>query len=135
MKPIVKKFTKASPCTKLDIWNCFVADTGLPDLTVQVDEAHSVIGLNVPRVMERNGRLVKTVAVDGVTNHPIGADYYELTDNGKVWLYNGAKAYIRNHPVEARSARVAPRSTYPGTGAAKKRLRPIAGRISRRRPT
>lgn len=127
MKPTVKKFTKASPCTKLDIWNCFVDDSGLPNLTVQVDEAHSVMGLNVPRVMERSGRLVKVVAVDG--------DYYHLTENGKVWLYNGAKAYIRNHPIEARSARIEPRSTYPGTGAPKKRLRPIAGRISRRRPT
>jgi len=91
MKPEPAKFTRENPCTKKHIWNCFASATGFT--AVPVVEAQKQIGVNAPRVMERNARL--TV----VTRR--GVDYYELTSEGKAWLRAGAEAYIRNHPSES----------------------------------
>lgn len=90
MKPEAKRFTKDSPCTKLDIWNCFVAEAGFAD--VPVYEAQSKIGVFVPRNMEREGRLI-------VVNRA-GADYYRLTLSGRAWLTRGIRSYVKNHPAE-----------------------------------
>lgn len=88
MKPEPRVFDKGSPCTKLEIWNCFRGRRGW--LSVQVDVAHSMIGVNVPRVMERDGKLIKVTTAKG--------DFYELTDYGHDWLLAGIKSFVRNHP-------------------------------------
>lgn len=103
MKPEVKVFTKDHPCTKADIWRCFRTATGFKP--VQVDIAHSQIGKNVPRVMERNGYLVKTLGVS--------ADHYVLTDDGEQWLIRGIESYMKNHPAE--------RDSIPYLGAPRQR--------------
>lgn len=88
MKPEVKVFTRQQPCTKADIWQCFWVNGRFA--TVQVDQAHAIIGKNVPRVMERNGYLInKTTARD---------DSYYLTPEGQSWLRKGIESYVKNHP-------------------------------------
>jgi DNA-binding PadR family transcriptional regulator len=42
--------------------------------------------------MERNGYLVQEVTAKG--------DYYALTEDGRVWLEKGIRAYVKNHPSE-----------------------------------
>lgn len=91
MKPEPRVFSKAQPCTKKEIWQCFRSERGFR--RVQVDQAHAIIGLNVPRVMERNGYLF--------VNRSAMADHYELTPAGMEWLRAGIQAYARNHPSEA----------------------------------
>jgi hypothetical protein len=89
MKPEVKIFDRENPCTKLDIYNCFRGRRGW--LSVQVDVAHSDIGINAPRVMERDGKIVKVKTAKG--------DFYELTDYGMEWLDKGIRSFLRNHPA------------------------------------
>lgn len=60
---------------------------------VQVDEAHALIGINVPRVMERNGYLIRV--------RQTAQDKYALTPTGEAWLLKGALAFAKNHPSEA----------------------------------
>ena len=90
MRPAIRVFTRDKPCTKKDIWIAFRRRTGFAIL--QVDKAHAEIGVNVPRVMEREGRLVR-LTVNAV-------DYYKLTLEGQEWLLRGMANYIRNHPSE-----------------------------------
>jgi len=91
MRPEPAKFTKDNPCTKKHIWNCFAGPQGLRPVSVVAAQAQ--IGVYVPRVMERNARLVcKTVK---------GTDYYELTPEGEEWLTAGIRSYLKNHPSEA----------------------------------
>lgn len=92
MKPEPARFTKDNPCSKKHIHNCFATPTGY--VPVPVVDAQAEIGLNVPRVMERAGRLKRT--------NNRGVDYYELTAEGKKWLVAGIKAYVKNHPLEAK---------------------------------
>lgn len=126
MKPEPKVFTKEHPCTKLDIWNCFANDSGTGFRVMQVDQAHALIGVNVPRVMERNGRLVRDRRQTG--------DLYILTIEGQVWLNKGIRSYLRNHPAEALQLRVRPSEGRPAGRVRQIRVRPAAGRISRSRP-
>ena len=98
MKPEVKVFSREAPCTKLEIWGCFRGPRGF--VRVPVVTAQSQIGANVPRVMEREGRLIKVVA--GQT------EYYALTEEGEEWLYEGFKRYLKNHPAHISMARNVP---------------------------
>lgn len=99
----VKTFTKDEPCTKLDIWNCFVAVRG-GFREVPVIEAWGIIGRNVPRVMERSGYLIhKSGGAGGEMR-----ETYSLTEAGKQWLDKGFRNYLRNHPLHASRARVLP---------------------------
>lgn len=107
MKPEVKVFTRENPCTKLDIWNCFRARTGF--VKVPVVEAQAQIGANVPRVMEREGRLEKAEAR--------GVEYYVLTAEGEEWLSTGFARYLKNHPSHAPQAKFLP------SGSSSSRLR------------
>lgn len=91
MKPQPRVFTRDNPCTKLDIWNCFKSSTGFA--RVDVPTAQSLIGVNVPRVMERNGYLV-------VDRLPQG-DFYTLTEDGQKWVTRGIISFIKNHPSRA----------------------------------
>lgn len=90
MKPEVKTFTRENPCTKRDLWECFRGPTGFR--RVQVSVAQSQIGVNAPRVMERNGHIVKNETPQG--------DFYTMTPLGRDWLERGIRAYVKNHPSE-----------------------------------
>lgn len=100
MKPIAKLFTRDNPCTKLEIWQCFRSATGFR--RVPVVEAHTFIGVNVPRVMEREGRMFR--------EERQGTDYYELTSEGKEWLMHGFERYLKNHPAHAAKAKHVPKA-------------------------
>ena len=119
MKPEPAVFTKDKPCTKAELWRCFRADPhnkrGLEVFrltspggfwSVQVDEAHAIIGKNAPRYMESKGYLV----VDRTPR----SEFYRLTPAGEDWLINGIKAYAKNHPVEAAKLPYLPLSASPG---------------------
>lgn len=80
MKPEIKRFSKEKPCTKQDVWNCFSYEGHDLFKGVQVDLAHSLIGIYTPREMIRAGRLRKSV-----WKHE---DIYELTEEGIDWLLN-----------------------------------------------
>ena len=90
MKPEVRAFTRENPCTKKDLWQCFRGPTGYRRVLVAV--AYSQIGVNAPRVMERQGYLVKNATPQG--------DFLTLTESGRQWLDKGIRAYVKNHPSE-----------------------------------
>lgn len=90
MKPEVRTFTRENPCTKKDLWQCFRGPTGYRRVLVAV--AYSQIGVNAPRVMERQGYLVKNATPQG--------DFLTLTESGRQWLDKGIRAYVKNHPSE-----------------------------------
>lgn len=91
MKPKVAVFTKDNPCTKKDLWCCFKRErNGFSK--VQVDDAHSIIGVNAPRYMEQKGYLVCSKQDSG--------DFYCLTPDGSRWLIDGIQRYVKNHPSE-----------------------------------
>ena len=90
MKPEVRTFSRDNPCTKKDLWQCFRGPAGYR--RVQVSVAHSQIGVNAPRVMERQGYLVKNATPQG--------DFLALTESGRQWLEKGIRAYVKNHPAE-----------------------------------
>jgi len=100
-KPEIAVFDRQNPCTKVEIWNCFHGRTGFK--RVQVDVAKSVIGANVPRVMEREGRLVVEKGKK--------EDLFILTPVGEVWLTEGIKRYLKNHPAEVADVKYPPKAT------------------------
>lgn len=103
MRPEPAKFTKDRPCTKLHIWTCFYGANGFVD--VQVDQAHAVIGLNVPRVLERAGRIVKIPKGDALM--------YRVTQAGRTWMTDGILAYLKNHPEDSRLVKYYPDGGQP----------------------
>ncbi len=113
MLPEPKRFTKEAPCSKADLWHCFKQPDGFAP--VQIARAHSIIGLNVPRGMERMGRLCK--------QEIRGIQYYELTEAGERWLTLGILTFMKNHPL--RKIRNPPKVEDA------KAPKPIAGRIRR----
>lgn len=115
MYPAPKVFTKASPCTKLHLWNCFRGVRGWGAVLVPL--AHAEIGVNAPRVMERNGYLVKERRENG--------DYYVMTHAGRVWLVKGILSYLKNHPSHSRLLNAMPDAAELSTAVR---------RVSRTRP-
>lgn len=111
MPAAVKVFTKDNPCTKRDLWECFVGPTGFR--TVLVVEAHSVIGVNAPRGMEKMGRLA-------VKRTPRG-EYYTLTAEGREWLKKGVLSYAKNHPVDAAGIPYMEYADAPATAPVRRR--------------
>ncbi len=118
MKPAV--FTRESPCTKVHIWNCF--RQGGKFVSVPVVQAQSVIGVNVPKYLLREG-YARTLALKGV-------DYYALTATGQTWLQDGVVGHLKRHPSDAallmESVPGGPEVTASGTPAS-----PV---VVRRRP-
>jgi hypothetical protein len=88
MKPEVRKFSKREPCTKRHLWNAFKGRRGFKRL--QVDVAHSLVGVNAPRYMLKLGYLNKVSTAN--------VDYYLVTADGADWLVAGIKSYVKNHP-------------------------------------
>lgn len=113
MKPTIKVFTREAPCTKWDIWHCFISHKGF--CLVEVAEAQAKIGVNVPRVMEREGRLERVQRAQH--------DYYKLTPAGQEWLLKGFRAYLKNHPTKASKAAYAPADWFGKAPAPVARLR------------
>jgi hypothetical protein len=111
MKPEVKVFSREAPCTKLEIWNCFRAAKGFVRIPAIIAQSH--IGANVPRVMEKEGRLI--------TTEQNGIEYYVLTVTGQEWLYEGLRRYLKNHPAHAAQVNHLPASWGYQTGTARLR--------------
>lgn len=105
MKPEPRVFTKDAPCTKFDLWQCFRGECGF--LRVPTVTAHAQIGLNAPRVMEREGRVTKQEVK--------GVEYYVLTDDGEDWLFEGMRRFLKNHPSRAAEASHLPTEWGYGT--------------------
>ena len=84
MLPEVKTFSRENPCTKKDLWSCFRDAQGFRK--VQTAQAHALIGINAPRVMERNGYLVRATRR--------GIDWFVLTAEGEFWLTRGIQSYV-----------------------------------------
>lgn len=99
MKPPVAVFSKEKPCSKLQIWNAFRGRRAFG--SVLVVDAQAQIGVNVPRIMEREGRLVRREVA--------GQDIYTLTPDGEGWLFAGMQAYLKNHPADVEKANFLPR--------------------------
>jgi len=100
MKPEVKVFSRDEPCTKLNIWNAFKGVRGWK--RVQVDVAHSIVGLNAPKNMLSNSYIEKGVK---------GAEeYYYLTEIGKEWLTIKFRNYLLTHPDKRKLALNLPKS-------------------------
>ena len=105
MKPEVAVFTRDNPVRKPDLWRCFRrSHNGFA--TVQVDDAHAIIGKNAPRYMEREGFLVREETSKG--------DYYVITTKGGEWLIRGIEAYVKNHPSARAEIEFFPGSAPPG---------------------
>lgn len=110
MKPQPAKFTKDNPVTKFELWRCFKRSPHNGFATVQVDEAHSIIGLNAPRYMERSGYLFRETRGQG--------EFYTLTQTGEEWLTRGILAYAKNHPQRATEI-----PFLPGVTTSRRRVR------------
>lgn len=105
MKPEAAQFTRDQPVTKRELWSCFRrSHNGFA--TVQVDEAHAVIGKNAPRYMEQKGYLIREATTRG--------DFYAITALGGEWLVSGIKAYAKNHPAERPDIEFFPGTAPPG---------------------
>ena len=110
-----KKFTRDSPCTKVDIFNAFRAAAGYPPRPVV--EAKSVCGDNSVKYLVRENYLRAFTAG--------GVDFYQLTQDGIAWLERGIRRHIELHPEDATHL------TYPIPGTTVNRTR----RIVLTRPT
>jgi hypothetical protein len=87
IKP-VRVFSKAEPCTKVDLFNCFTAEYGYTPRPVV--EAQGEIGLNSAKYLIKKGY--------AIYRSQGGVDYYELTVAGEEWLTKGVAAHIARHP-------------------------------------
>lgn len=99
MKPPVKKFDRANPCTKVELWNAFRGRRTFRK-SVQVAVAHSIIGVNAPRNMLAKG-YVEVVESRGVES-------YALTEDGAAWLTKGLQNFLKRHPERVEDARNVP---------------------------
>lgn len=99
VKP-VKVFTRESPCTKVDLYNCFRRGDGfIPRPTVQT---RGEIGENAPKYLRREG-YARLYEANGI-------DCLELTDEGEAWLLSGLARYLEMHPEEVANLE----QPYPG---------------------
>lgn len=86
-----RRFTRESPCSKVDIWNGFRRGSGFP--AIPVVEAKSFTGDNAPKYLAREGYLRAFTAG--------GVDFYQLTPEGISWLLKGIHRYVDLHPEAA----------------------------------
>ena len=108
MKPEVAVFTKERPVNKVDLWRCF-RRSPTAFAVVQVDDAHSIIGKNAPRYLEKKGYLRRETVRQ--------VDRYVLTKTGEEWLNTGIIAYAKNHPAERAAI-----PFFPGANTKVKRI-------------
>lgn len=98
--PEVKVFSKSNPCTKVDLYNCFMTAQGYQRRAVV--EAQAEIGANSPKYLLREGYAV-------YRTHR-GIDYYELTREGQDWLTKGLEGHLKRHPDDRRLVKQFPAS-------------------------
>lgn len=97
LKPLpVRVFTRADPCTKVDLHNCFISPGG-SYLMRPVVEARGIIGLNAIKYLIREG-YARTV-------HDVGIEYWQLTAAGRTWLSEGLQRHLELHPDDAKRVR------------------------------
>lgn len=84
-----KVFTRANPCTKVEIHNCFYKEGGGYQPR-SVIEARTEIGLNVPKYLTREGYATLELRR--------GVDYLILTPEGEQWLTDGLTRQLELHP-------------------------------------
>jgi hypothetical protein len=113
MIPEVKKFSRAEPCTKLDIWNAFRGKRGF--VRVLVVDARAVIGANVPKILLEKGRILHTTSGSG--------EFYELTEKGAAWLEEGMNNYVEQHPEDLIRVKHPRTSWLPKTAPVRARRR------------
>lgn len=103
----VAVFTKANPCTKVEIWNAFRGARGFRQ--TEESEVLATIGRNVPRVLLNEGRAERVKTAKG--------DFYRLTKDGQEWLRVGLRRYLRNNPEKAKLAVNLPKEFVPEKGS------------------
>lgn len=81
-------FAKDSPCTKIEMHNCF--SRGMRYVNIPVIEAHTVIGVNAPKYLIKSGYVV--------VRSILQVDHYCLTPEGDNWLRLGIRRYLTLHP-------------------------------------
>lgn len=99
-----KEFTRANPCTKVDLSNCFTQ--GGQYVARAVVEARGEIGLNAIKYLLKNGY--------ALAYESGGIDWWKLTPSGQQWLSKGLARHLELHPEDAREVsitRTAPRQT------------------------
>lgn len=84
-------FTRDSPCSKIEIQNCFFSKGKY--VSRSLIEAQTIIGINVPKYLMREGY--------AVLQTERGVDYYALTREGRDWLSEGLLRYLELHPERA----------------------------------
>ena len=84
-------FTKENPCSKVELHNCFYR--GGKYVARPVVEARTVIGVNAPKFLIREGYVIQ--------NSIKGVDFYCPTPAGREWLEKGIARYLGLHPERA----------------------------------
>ncbi len=83
-----RAFTRASPCTKVEIYNTFYPDGRY--VAARVIEARTIMGLNAPKYLLHKGYMAECSTRD--------VDMYLLTKSGRDWLISGLAEYLARHP-------------------------------------
>ena len=86
----VKVFTRANPCGKVELWNCFYGPDGFTKRAVV--EARGEIGLNAIKYLKQKGYAMDVYGAN--------VDYWELTPVGQGWLRSGLAAHLKRHPED-----------------------------------
>jgi len=89
----VREFTRAAPCTKVHLFNCFRSPDGKGYIPRAVIEARGEIGINAIKYLKKEG-YAHEYGMRGV-------DYWELTGEGIAWLVKGLRREIELHPGRA----------------------------------
>lgn len=93
------KFTRESPVSKVELWNCFTDEAGAW-IDRRVVDAKTEIGDNAPKYLRREDFLEEKL-VNGV-------DMYILTWRGRGWLRSGLIRYLELHPERIAECRNPP---------------------------
>lgn len=91
----VREFTRADPCTKVHLFQCFRAADGKGYYARAVVEARGEIGVNAIKYLIREGY---AAAYDMRS-----VEYWELTSDGIAWLEKGLIRELELHPERRRN--------------------------------
>ena len=83
-----KVFTRDSPCTKIDLHNCFYRN--MRYAAIPVIEAQTIIGKNAPKYLLAKGFITLQTTK--------GVDFYAPTAKGDAWLREGVLRFLELHP-------------------------------------
>lgn len=91
-----KEFTRANPCTKVHLSNCFTQ--GGQYVARAVVEARGEIGVNAIKYLLKNGY--------ALAYESAGIDWWRLTPQGQKWLADGLARHLELHPEDARQVSI-----------------------------